>query len=406
MKHMKQIGLVALVAGLMSTACVDPITPVEHTPENAPVTRNLYSFTATLEAGMTKTGLGANGLSVVWKEGDKIKVFNASTPAGEVYTLSAGAGTPTGTFTGEPLSGSGTYYAVYPSSAVDGNITSTITLQVPSVQEYAENSFGPGANLAMATGDALENISFRNIGGALKLSLRGSHTIKAVNLYTRGDELFCGKVTIGNLSGEPTITYNSSVEQGGHLTLDCGAGVALDPTESKDFYLILPSGVLGQGYQVEIIDSEGKATLKTAKASDANKIERSVIRPMPAFEYKQVYNADFLTTGSLAGAWTGVGKDYTLVKCAECTVESGQYAIVPGGTDDTFRIQDWTAGYAVSVTFPNSLSLGSTYDGAVSVLGDAGGITDNGSARLKVIKGFAGRIWLLDETTGNGYIIR
>lgn len=400
-------GFAALLSGLLSTACLDPMASVDPVTGHGSDEDSLYTFTATLESSSTKTAL--DGLSVVWKAGDAIQVYNESTPGGVTYMLSAGEGQATGTFSGAPLSGGGPFYAVYPALAAGTLSAHSIPVTLPAVQSYADNSFGQFANPAWARGKALEDIRFHNACGALKLTLTGDKTIKTINIYTRGPEDYYGTLTIGALDTEsPTSLFSGPLDgNGGVLTLDCGTGVALDAI-GKSFFLIFPPGALAFGFQVEIIDSEGKAMLKNAPATDGNQIDRSHIRPMPSFGYVQQYKSGFLTSALLAGAWKGVKTTGNLVLCAEYSEQTGQYALQEGDTDRTVRIQNWTEGYALSLTTPGSLSLGFSVNVNVKAMGQTGGIASSGSdgTEMKVVKQFDGRTWLVDESSGNGYIIR
>ena len=238
MKKLMFIGLAALTLGLLSTACVDPIVSEEPIVEEENVNGDLCTITATFE-GATKTSL--NGLEVLWQTDDKIKVFNSSTPAGIEYTLSSGAGEKTATFTGEALSGDGPYYAVYPSTAAIGLSSTTVSLKVPETQKYAVNSFGRGANIALATSPSPDNFSFQNAGGALMLKLQGDKQISKINLYSLGAlDILNGTLAINALDpNNPDITPGT---EKGKLTLVCDTPVQLT-NDGVDFYFIIPPGM-------------------------------------------------------------------------------------------------------------------------------------------------------------------
>lgn len=400
------LGLVALTMGLLSTACADQLIPVEPGREQISQAEGIRTITATLESDATKTAL--SGLNVVWKEGDAIIVYNSATPDGAVYSLSSGDGQSTATFTANAggVSGSGPYYALYPADIASGNFSS-LKLKIPGTQKYAESSFGAGANIAMAAGNNLENLQFQNLCGILKLTITGSNTISKINLYTRGTDVLQGTATIDDpLSAKLKLpSYNGT---NGTITLDCGSGVALT-SDGKDFYFVLPTGTMMDGFQAEIIDSEGKAMIKNAKAINSNMIIRSQIRPMPEFPYEQQYNKDFLTAVSEAGVWTGVLKNQTLAKVQEYTAledGNGQYAYFDNGDGHTLRFQNWKAGYAVTMTTGSTLTLGDT-EAKVTVSSKGNTtVADKTNLKVTVVKQFGGRSWLVDATGGNGYIIQ
>lgn len=393
--------MAVLIAGLLSVGCADLLVSEEPVREENPGLSDLVTFKATLENNLTKTGL-ASDMKVVWTSGDKIKIFNSANPAGAEFTLVTGAGEATGTFSGT-LTGDGPFYAVYPYSSGAKLSGSSIVTTLPQKQTYAENSFGTGANLAVAKGTTKDNLSFRNLCGVLSVTLTGSVKVKAVNIYPRGSELLNGKVTVSGLDSEPTVAIaaNRTDDTNHSLSLSC-SNVALT-SSGTTFNLVVPVGALADGFTLEVIDASGKAMLKTAKGGGANTIERSMVRPMPAFDYVAQYQASFLQVAGDFGASTGVSASGTFANCCTYTNGQSQYALQPSSIDvRKVRFQDWTAGYAMTLTRPKTLSLG---EEGVSltvneVLGATGTITAQAYSSLKVIKRTATRAWLTDENYG------
>lgn len=401
MKKTMLLGLSVLMMGLLSTACIDSLSPIDQTREEKPAIEGLYTITATLESDATKTQL--DGMNVVWQSGDEIKIFDASHTSGVVYTLASGEGTTTGTFTGGALSDAGPYYAIYPASAISGALTTNLSVTAPMTQAYTAGTFAKGVNLAVAKGADKDNLAFRNAGGLLKLQVTGNKSIKAINLYSLKDEPFNGILTVSDLTAEtPTFTYTGSGEDKSKLSLSFASPVALSGT-ATDFYFFLPPGTLASGFVAELIDSEGNAMLKST--TNDNSIARSSVREMPAFAYDPQYRAAFLTDASLSSAWTAVMANDSESKQASTTTTAGQYALVARSDDHTVRIQDWSIGYVLSITVPNSFTLNSTYSSTVSILGTVAGIT-TGSPTLKMIKKHGSRIWLVNETSNDGFVVR
>lgn len=409
MKKMTCMGLAVLMLGFLSTACFDQLTPVaiNQVEDNK---GDLHSFTATIESDATKTTL--NGLSIVWSTGDKIKVYNADNPSGKIYVLSSSAGSSTGTFTAESeaISGSGPYYAIYPAEIANGSLPS-ITADVPGTQTYVEGSFGAGANIAAAADNNLDNLQFHNLGGILKLTIKGSKTIKAINLYTRGTDVFQGRVSVSDPLN-PILVYPAFNGTNGTVSLDCGSGVSLTDA-GKDFYFVLPTGTMLDGFQAEIIDSEGMAMIKNAPADTKNMITRSQIRPMPAFTYEQQYNSNFLLSASEAGVWTDVKTANTSLTAVQqyIALDGGQYALTdPTASSHTQRFQNWSIGYSVSMTVTNTMTLSAdNVTVSVTKLG-ASSVATPSNLPVKVIKQFGGRNWLVAKDgnggDGYGYIVR
>ena len=404
MKKLLYVCAVVLCIGWAAVSCTDLLVPEEIDREENPVDSDLVTFTATLESGVTKTALSSD-LKVVWSSGDKIKIFNATNPNGAEFSLVSGAGAVTGIFSGT-LSGDGPFYAVYPYTSGAKLSGTSITTTLPQKQTYAANSFGKGANLAVASGTSKDGLTFRNLCGVLSVTLTGSVKVKAVNIYPTGSELLNGKVTISGLDGEPsmTIASNGIGDTNHSLSLSCSS-VSLTSAGTV-FNLIVPVGALADGFTLEIIDASGKAMLKTAKGSGANTIERSKVRPMPAFDYVAQYQASFLQVAGDFEASTGVSASGTFAECCTYTNGQSQYALQPSSSDvRKVRFQDWAAGYAMTLTRPISLSQGE--DGVSltvnEVLGATGTIAAQDYSSLKVIKRTATRAWLTDEN--NGFVV-
>lgn len=392
------IGLTALAMGLLSSSCIDQLVPVDSAREQARQD-GLCTITATIASDATKTAL--SGLNIVWSTGDVIKVFSNTKPEGVDYTLSDGAGQTTATFTGEDL-GVGPFYAVYPASGVTGSLTTTVSITTPAVQTYASNSFGQGANIAVAVGDDKDALQFSNVGGLLRLTITGTKKVNAIHLYTNGTDVLNGTATVDHSTTPPTISYPAFDGTNGTVKLDCSAngGVQLSG-EGTPFYFFLPTGTMASGYQVEIIDTDGKAMLKAAQASAGNVIERSVIRPMPAFAYDQQYHAAFLEP-AFRGAWSGVNASSTLKGCSFVdNVVGSQCAKL---SDTQYRVQNWTSGVAITLNNPATIPAlgGSTTLTVSKALGNTN-ITAADDISVTAVKKFGDYTWFTDAN-GNGYV--
>ena len=418
MKTKIYIGLVALIAGLLSTGCADRIEPtfLKDNGKEEPAVEKMMVFKATMEQNDADTKTSLDGTAVVWTEGDKIRVFNHSHQNGVVFTLKAGeGGKATAEFEGEDI-GSGPYYAIYPASATEDltiPFTETplaINATVGVDQTYVAGSFGNGENIAVAKADEVEmKLPFKNVFGAIAFTLKGSATITRINVYTRGSEVLSGWLQITGIdTAEPVGVVDAEVkEEFMYKSLSCGAGVALNSDPGVTFYISVPAGVFADGFYVEFVDSEGTSMVKSAKASVNNKITRSGITPMPAFSYAPSYKAAFLEETGSFGAFTNVGSTGAYTK---------PFNFVPGGTSQyasnftttgdgtrTIRFQDWTVGYAVTLDIDKShLPLNPAPSVAVKALGATGGIVTHEGKAMKVVKRVGDRVWLFDNTDGAG----
>lgn len=128
----------------------------------------------------TKTTLSGNdqsGYDVLWSEGDQIRFYGGeSVKEYFTYTLTEGAGTKSGVFTGPavPESIAPTEYAAYGDNLIFGYVGS-----LAEEQYYAPNnsafSFPMAAKISVSNGEVILG-DFKNIGGLLRLDLKGSGT--------------------------------------------------------------------------------------------------------------------------------------------------------------------------------------------------------------------------------------
>ena len=152
----------AALSALMAMACsISLETDLQR--ESAFITRRPLVKTMTITASLempddeTKTSLQSG--NVVWKTGDQIKVFNATHPSGEVFTLDPACdGLSNGTFTGGAIDGEGPFYAVYPASAAGTLTGSNVSVTVPQTQVLTADSFGAGANLSIAKASSIRAV--------------------------------------------------------------------------------------------------------------------------------------------------------------------------------------------------------------------------------------------------------
>jgi len=382
---------------------------MKKTQPEAPQT---VSFQATLEqiSDETKTALGSD-LSVVWSQGDAIRVYSQSCPYGEMFTLAdADAGQKSGTFTGLDVIGDGPYYAVFPNSAVAGtsnNYTSISTnhsfeaIVLPSCI-YAADSFGKDSNISWAYSETLGNMTFHNVFGAVKFSLKGTAKITLINLYTRGSELLSGTLRVSNLDGTATSSMEGQQEEMTQFKqiMGMGEGVQLNAITPTDFYITVPAGSLAAGFFVEIIDADGKAMIKSAAGSSSNVINRSKIRRMPVFAYSPQYSASFLGDYNDFAAYSEADR--------QCVYTKGdsQYSFFNTEDKRTVRFQDWSDGYSLSLEIsPKTLTLNSTPTVTVNAQGATGTIVSKTGASMKVIKQTVERAWLYDSVAQQGYVI-
>ena len=162
----------------------------------------------------TKTALDGN--SVVWCEGDRMKVYSTSDAVGKSFVLHNGAGSSTGHFYG-PIPAGDTFFAVYPPTATY-NGASTFTFTLPAEVEYTEGTFAPGSNpMLSATSNDVTAFSMRNLCGVLRLRLTGNFTVSSLELSFANSVSGAGTVARGG----NTLTMTGRSDADKKVTMTC-----------------------------------------------------------------------------------------------------------------------------------------------------------------------------------------
>lgn len=283
---------ISLLAVLALCAC-------ENNRLEIPVSES-KTLTATIEDGFssdTKTSLDESG-NVIWKQGDKISAFLASTINQQYQVTDDSDGKTSATLnpvSSGPVAGTeiGNNVAFYPYSSTasiainsGSYVISSITL--PATQNYAVNSFGNGAfpMAAVTTSTSDYNLKFKNIVGGLKLQLKGTASIASISVTGNNNEILCGAANVTvSTSNVPSINLTDASAK--TVTLDCGAGVALNTSTATSFVIALPPMTMTGGFTVVATDTEGKQMeIKTIKSQT---IARSGLLKMPAVNYEGAY---------------------------------------------------------------------------------------------------------------------
>lgn len=398
----------ALLSGAIASSCartteIEPGAQDRILPSAPP--SDSISFTAYLTQETSKTQLGEDW-NVLWSKGDRIKVYNAAHPEGVEFALVGDGGSTAGTFSGTAM-GDGPYYAFFPADAA-GTLTETaLSVTFPATQSYAEGSFGPKANLAAGKADQLEGLCFHNLTGVLSLTLTGNKALREIKVCAYDEQPLHGT---GVVDGWDDGTFALTLDEGQtgedyrDVTLDCGEqGVPLDATTGTVFYLNVPAETLAGGYRIEVCDTEGKAMVKYAKAQAANRVDRSEIVQMPALEYVPAYKAGFLKSEEI-GAFRFASVDGEMSPVCIYTEGESQYAYLNGTDTRYLRLEDWQQGYALGFTMPASLPAGKNVQVTIQSSGSLS-IPSGTVSKMRVVKHAHGKVWMLDPSTGDGFIL-
>ena len=247
----------------------------------------LPTLTAAFDEDATRTYV-ENNKYLRWHEGDLISVFVGNTQNCQYRFLGA-TGANSGEF--EPVEsdnlGTGNaldrIYAVYPYDA-EATISDlgVISYSMPATQTYAEESFGRGANVMVAATESVDDkfLSFKNVGGYLKIKLYGEGSVQSIVVKGNNDEKIAGRATVAvDENGVPQYTLTDAA-----ITLDCGEGVELiaDAEKPTEFWVVVPPTTFESGITITVTDTEGGVFEKSTDKQIT--IERNVIQPMSAIE--------------------------------------------------------------------------------------------------------------------------
>ena len=248
-------------------------------------------FTATIEDNdlSTKTSLDEYG-NVLWKAGDQVSVFVASTINQQYQVTDASDGQTSaslnpvsspGFMAGGEIPNNVAFYPYSSSNTIAKNATGyVVSTALPSVQNYADASFGNGAfpMAAVTTSTTDMNLKFKNVLGGLKLQLKGTASIASISVTGNNDEVLCGAAAV-SLSTTSTPTINLTDASAKTVTLDCASGVQLNESTATPFVIALPPMTMTGGFTVVVTDTEGKEMeIKTTRSQT---ITRSSILRMP-----------------------------------------------------------------------------------------------------------------------------
>ena len=287
---MKQ--LLTLLA-LVLCSCAETFVGKEIARPNG---ENLPDLTAAFAEDDTRTYV-ENDKYLRWHEDDRLTAFYGNT-LNRQYKFNGATGDNSGTFSLVPSGELGTgnafdrIYALYPYSET-ANITDEgeISLTLPAVQNYAENSFGLGANTMIAVTENLEDtfLVFKNACGYLKLKLYdpdGSE-LKSIEVKGNNGEKIAGSATATIAFGEVPV-LNMSDDATTTITIDCGDGIAIGQTAetATEIWVVLPETTFTKGLTIVVTDTNGSIFEKSTEKEVV--IERNAVQPMAAL------NAEFV----------------------------------------------------------------------------------------------------------------
>ena len=381
---MKRILFAAIAASAMIVAC-------QKTEENFEQS-DAHELHASIEAdGASKTVLDENN-NIRWSEGDQIVAF-MKTSLGLKYQLkdsyigeTSGYFSKVSSASSDDL-GAGMEWdhivAYYPYAesikcAKSGD-NYQISVILPTEQTYAPDSFGNGSWPMVAVSND-NDITFKNVCGGMKLQLKGTQKVVAINLEGKNSEKLSGAATVtAYTDGEtkPAITMASGASTS--VTLNCGSGVHLNESTATEFILALPPVLFSKGFTVTVTDDSGSPY--TVETDKANTVLRSSLLVMPDFKLDASSGDD---SGGEGEEIIPVGK-VTVSKASLTLTTRVSDALTAKITpiDATDQSIVWSSDNASVVTVDQSGVLTTLSSGTAVITAEADGVT--GTCTIKVI---------------------
>lgn len=267
------IAMAAIVAAFTMASCNKELV---NSNENPTVGKSV--ITASIENDLTKAfleGDDTKGYEVYWSEGDKFVVFDMNESWGAEYTLDkSSAGSSKGAFIwqegdffiteddyDEPkFENNHTYVAEYPSEIFNDSIWKT-------EQTYDETDiYIPMFGEAKCTEDGAADFTFTNLGGLLRLNVKGTATIKSIKVQAQepmsGHILYFGEDDKGYkvaFISDYAVLFTPNTKN--YINLNCGEnGVKLRP-EGTDFYISMPCRYNAKGEDMADFDGYSDVTI-------------------------------------------------------------------------------------------------------------------------------------------------
>ncbi len=224
--------------------------------------------------GTTKTVLGdaQDGVRpVLWCKGDKISVNGVASQA-----LAIEENVPTASFVFEKEL-SAPYSIIYPASMVkDGGAVITL----PSQQKAASGDNIVSGSMPMAGYSDTESVMMKQVCGILGIRLKmgtEANLIRYIEVTALGGEPVCGDFSVDFQNS----TLSSEAKDADVIRMEVQK--TFPAGSANTFNVILPAGVYSAGFQVKVVDENGRAMVRSIKGS--RELEAGKLMLMPELEF-------------------------------------------------------------------------------------------------------------------------
>ena len=224
--------------------------------------------------GTTKTVLGdaQDGVRpVLWCKGDKISVNGVASQA-----LAIEENVPTASFVFEKEL-SAPYSIIYPASMVkDGGTVITL----PSQQKAASGDNIVSGSMPMAGYSDTKSVMMKQVCGILGIRLKmgtEANLIRYIEVTALGGEPVCGDFSVDFQNS----TLSSEAKDADVIRMEVQK--TFPAGSANTFNVILPAGVYSAGFQVKVVDENGRAMVRSIKGS--RELGAGKLMLMPELEF-------------------------------------------------------------------------------------------------------------------------
>ena len=270
---MKRLTVGLFIASLLLAGCAE--NNIDGIPADSEGSPEFYAFFEDSTVYGTKTYVD-DRMTLRWTKDDRVSIFVGNTYNQE-YKYAGETGANNGTFSSLSVPGFvaadklNANYAVYPYSAANEmDKNGGISVILPAVQHYTENSFGLGANTMVAVTEDKSDMTlqFRNLCGYLVVKLYGEGAVSSIRLEGNNGEKISGRADVEVSYGtQPSVVMAEDATTS--ITIDCGDGVTLGTTAetATEFWFCVPPVTFTEGFTIKVQNSDGMGMTKSVTSS-------------------------------------------------------------------------------------------------------------------------------------------
>lgn len=217
----------------------------------------------TFHALAPKTGLDADGLSVVWSATDKIRVFDETSACESYAAFTASGAGASADFTGFADAGASEFYALYPynAEAIWDYSAKTIKTSLSHKQKGVLSGFADEVNISAAK-ESGGSLVFKNLGTLLRFTISSSDVTEVIIKANNAEKLAGDVSIVFDGSGNPSIDAEALGVNWSKVQLTPDGGGSFAPGTYN--IVVLPFG-LSDGLTVNVTKTDNKIYSKAKK---------------------------------------------------------------------------------------------------------------------------------------------